>query len=239
MGLKKTYLFGIILCLLSSESWSNQCAPQDSLEQVVSREDFPWGQSLAEIKALAGEIYTSGKRLRDRAHVEADHILLPMPEEKALSWGFDFKSLRVEKSLLEIFKQHISKIYVAGLGSELIYSDVGHFHIFASLEDSSKLKSEGLNSSEAHFYERILHSKNTKFLYHTSEQLGAPQTDEEKWRKNNRTVVGDGNGNIKSVPFTKRLEGYSQFFSVYLNASRLGCFSLGDEKFDISLSSPK
>jgi hypothetical protein len=219
--------------------YANICGPQSSSEDLISRDDFPWGQSLEEISALSDAIYKSSKRIKDRAYTTNGSIILPVEESKASAWGFDFDELVLDQSFVEKLKTHIEKIKLKNYGQELIYSDVGHVHIFASNNDINYLKSEGLESSQAEFYEKILHSEKTKFLYHTSEQLGAPKTEIEKWRKENRTVIADALGEIKISPFTKTIEDHSQFFSLYFNANKNGCFSLNHTNFDISLSSPK
>ncbi|MGH1467396.1 MAG: hypothetical protein ACRBBP_00755 [Bdellovibrionales bacterium] len=214
------------------------CSAQTNQEQIIQRSDFPWEQSLGEIKDLSVALYTSEKRLPNRAHVENNKVVFSLEEEKASSWGLEFNQIKTSYAFLENIKKHIKKIREQGYASELIYSDIGHVHIFSSDEDFEELDSKGVSSDFAEYYEYIFQSKKTKFLYHTAEQLRKPQTEEEGYREANRNIVGDANGNIKVTPFSKRIEGYGQIFTAYINASSGGCFSAGGTKFDMSLSSP-
>lgn len=225
--------------LISNFSFANSCSAPFADESVLTWDDLPWGQNLEEIALRANAIYISQKRLVDRVYIEHTRIKLPIPEANKESWGFDFNHLNINQSLIETLKQHLRKVFEANYGSELMYSDVGHTHVFASLEDTNYLKSHGIKPSMSFYYEFVLRSHKTKFLYHTAEQLGVPKTEEEQWRKANNTVIGDAIGNINLVPFTKTIPGHSQFFTLYLNANHLGCFNLDGKSFDISMSSTK
>ncbi len=215
-----------------------ECLKQNNQEQIIQRSDFPWGQSTQDINNLSSKLYDSGKRLPERAYVEGGRLVFPLEEEKVSSWMLEFNEVKVKSIFLDTIKTHIEKIRGHEYASELIYSDIGHVHIFSSDEDSRELDLEGVSSDFAEYYERVFESKKTKFLYHTAEQLRKPQTDEEVYRKANRNIVGDAHGNIEVTPFSKHLEGYGQTFTVYINASSSGCFETGGTNFDLSFSSP-
>lgn len=234
-----TVLIGVILFAAYAEAGGASCVKPSEGEAVASREDFPWDQSLEEIKTLSKEIYESGKRLPERAYLEDGKLVLPLNELKAEAWLLNFSQISVDISLIEVLKRHVSKIRKHDYASELIYSDIGHAHVFASHEDMDALDKDNVSPDDAEYYEILFASKNTKFLYHTAEQLGTPHSKAEKHRKENRNIIGDMAGEIEVTHFTKTLAGYSQNFTIYLNASHKGCFDLEGENFDISLSSPK
>lgn len=232
----------ILIALGGSYADAVGCASGEACStegDFVKRSDFPWDQSLEEIKDLAEVIYDSGKVLPKRAYIDGSKVNLPLEEDKVESWGFNFDTIQVETDFVENLKTHIKKMKIKKFGTELIYSDVGHVHIFASHEDSQTLDEANVSSDDAEYYETLFKSKNTKFLYHTAEQLRTPQNEAEERREQNRNIVGDASGNIKVTPFSKQIEGHSQTFSIYFNASHRGRFSVNEKKFDISFSSPE
>lgn len=230
-------VFFIILSSNVEAKPSDFCNKPSVSEAVIKRSEFPWNQSLEEISNLSKAIYRSGRRLPNRAYVSKGGIVLPF--NKAKKWGLDFEKVSVPHSFITMLKKHFKEMRAKKIGNEIIYSDLGHGHIFVSEQDIKFLKDKLIDSDHLSYYEFILKSENTKILYHTAEQLRPPENEEERHREENRTIIGSASGDVEVVSFRKHLRGHSGGLNIYFSASYKGCFNLDETRFDVSFSSPK
>src|SRR5690606_34584056 len=79
-----------------------RCQPPNEQEEILYSDDFHWNYSLPEMQARFDEIYSSGKRLKDRAFYDEASESYVMPMDRAGNGP-----VRVPKRLIESVRKHI------------------------------------------------------------------------------------------------------------------------------------
>lgn len=228
------------------------CAAATPNEDHLRSSEFSWGMSREDIQKKQIEVYEKGLRLRERAFVEDGKIYLPFKpfggeEQKILL------SERFIKSVIGHIENGLKRNYVEAI----IFPDMGHSHLFVDEEFYNKFVKD-IPVKEGHKrYELMLNHPETRFLYHTAEQLAMKNEDGTikddrhlQWRFFTRNLVGH-NKNQGKIELLHQEDhnyntarSYDKGFRYWgagfnISATKNGCFSYQHNGqtyyFDLSL----
>ncbi len=230
------------------------CKRTGAIEEVVRSSEFSWGMSLGEIKAKEKEIYERGLRLSDRAYVENGQAYLPITP-----YGQDEKKVQLSDRFIKSVIKHVEEGLKRGYIDALIFPDMGHSHLFVDQKFYDEVLKPIPIKENHKRYELMLNHPETRFLYHTAEQLSLLDKDKKllddrhiQWRFFTRNLVG-GNKALGKMELLHN-EGHSHNTArdydegfrywgagFYINGSKNGCFAYQREGktfyFDLSLKS--
>ena len=226
------------------------CPAQAPDEPLVYMSDFSWGQSLESMRAKFSETYASGKRLKGRAHLDADDAYV-VPRPTGL--------IRLTPEFLRSVRRHIEIALERRYADFIFFPDMGHSHFFIPEAEWDAIAAiPGERQHEA--YTKMVALPTLQVLYHTAEQLAVregargagafPQDKTLLWRYFSRNPIGDNttgenvaphfafhNDNYNTLHELKGHRSWSAGFSI--SASKDGCFQYtapdGREmRFDLS-----
>lgn len=249
-------LLNLFFLLLSASAQAENlpCPPQPASEPYVYLSDFKWKQTLEDMRTKYRETYSSGKRLKGRAHWDAglnSYVLThPMKNEK----------VRISATFIRNITRHIEISLERRYADFIFFPDMGHSHLFVPLADFGDI--DAIPTDQPHLaYERMFALPGLKVLYHTAEQLTVrpgdrnegpfPQDKELLWRYFSRNPIGDNITGENVAPHfafnqenyntVNELKGHRLWSAGFtLSASKHGCFRFQDpegqeQRFDISL----
>lgn len=215
-------LSSIILVL--SASAHADCSRQQASDSTVDK-GTSVVYTLDEAEAQYNEIYNSGKRIINRVYFD----------QKSQSYVLDQKekTLPIPHRFIESLTRQMETALERGYADFLFYSDMGHAHLY--MPDSGDTTTENL----AHHLEQA----ELTFLYHTAELFVLRENFKGEltrdpwlqWRYYSRNFVAqnDVSDNL-TVLFAKDasyntvrdLQDHTSVSTVYMSASRNGCFPL-------------
>lgn len=252
----RTLLFvSALLALISTEaSYVNveNCKRSAQAEDYVRSSNFSWGMQLDEIKAKEAELYERGLRLKERAYYEDGKVYFPFTppgnqEQKV------FLSERFIKSIIGHVENGLKRKYV----DAIIFPDMGHSHLFVNQEFYNNVVKD-IPVREGHKrYELMLNHPETRFLYHTAEQLQMKTEEGQfvedrhvQWRFFTRNLVGHNKNQGKiellhnETHSHNTARDYDEGFRYWgagfnISATKNGCFAYSHKGqtyyFDLSL----
>lgn len=247
------FLFASLLSVgaLAADTRDSRCAPPAANEPHLVSSDFPWNQSLEEMRALYERTYSGEKRLYRRAYYDA----------RAKKYFLDVSHpegtrAEVPTNFIRSVTKHVENALKKRFADFLFFPDMGHSHFFvpnAVWEKVQDLERDKL-------YEALFKTPGLKVLYHTAEQLkvregersqGAyPQDEKLLWRYFTRNLFGtnDGSDTMETLfawgerynTHGGELEGYRYYGGGFnISANKNACFPFQvDGKtyyFDLSL----
>lgn len=231
------------------------CSKPVEDEEILHNEDFAWNSELEEILDRANNIYHNGKRLENRAYVNADKNVVI---EMRLITG-EKKEVRLTENLIKSVRAHIENALKRRYVDAIIFSDMGHSHFFIPQKFYDEVLSPIPISENHRRYEKMLAHEEIKILYHTAEQLKMHENSElaedrhVQWRFFTRNLVGDNRAqghlellhNETHSHNTASANSYDSGYrywgaGFYVSASKDGCFPYVHEGetyyFDLNLS---
>lgn len=169
----------------------SSCGLQPADEAAVYSSDFNWNMTLPQIKSKYDEIYRSGKRLKLRAWVDGDKIVMPHK-----SYGEEVKKVKLTEKFIMSIRAHVESAFKRGYVDALIFPDMGHSHLFIPHKTYEEVQ-RASGGKTWKFYELIFQEPSLKILYHTAEQLkmvgdNKKPLDDRKiqWRFFTRNLIG-------------------------------------------------
>ena len=214
-----------------------ECRRTGQNEEVVRSSEFSWDMGLEEIKNKEKNIYERGLRLAGRAYLEKGQLYLPhiSPEGQE-------QKIKLSKRFLRSVVRHVEVGFERNYIHALIFPDMGHSHFFIKKDFFNKIIAPMPTSRMNESYELILNHPETRFLYHTAEQLKLFDDDRQliqdrelQWRFFTRNLVGDNQvlGRVEllhnsSHHYNTAME-YGKDFRYWgagfmINGSKKGCF---------------
>jgi len=245
------FFFLTLSALASSLVVSENCRRPLADEPIVYAEEFRGSFNLKSLVEKEQEIYTSGKRLMNRAFEEDGELYLTHSHRG--------DKVKISLSFVKGVIAQVEKAFVLGYVDALIFPDMGHSHMFIDLDYFKKEVAPHPVAEQHLAYEKMLNHPKSKFLYHTAEKLKF--YDDEKnflpgrklgWRFHTRNIVGDSQGNIELIKKFKHSHNTAHFNEFYdnknikswsagfnISGSEKGCFAYSRAGktmfFDISL----
>lgn len=234
----------------TAAEFRSRCQPSPQKEVLYSN-DFKWGYSLSELLSKFTEIYSSEKRLAQRAYWDDKTQTLRLPFDK--SRGGD---VVITEKFVQSIADHIEQAFQLNVIDGVFFPDMGHSHLLIpeNIYDS-KYKQIPVDQM-SRMYEEFYNDSDIKILYHTAEQLQMTEKDGRvidnprvRWRHQTRNLVG-GNFQKSSLEFFQNpdsrvntvheVAGYHWWGGGFnLSANKKGCFSYQNNNqiyyFDISL----
>lgn len=230
------------------------CVRENQGEEIVRSSLYEWGMSLSQIKEKEKELYERGLRLKERAFTENGQAYLPFTP-----YGGEEQKVKLSDRFIKSVIKHVEEGLKRGYIDSLIFPDMGHSHLFVDREFyENKVKSIPVKETHRK-YELMLNHPETRFLYHTAEQLSMVNEDRSlkddrklQWRFFTRNLVG-GNKALGKIELLHNEEhqhntardydeGYRYWGAgYYIHGTKKGCFSYQREGktfyFDLSLKS--
>lgn len=228
------------------------CVRTGQNEEILRSSEFSWGMTLDEIKKKEKDVYERGLRLKERAYVEDGQGYLPITP-----YGGSEQKIMLSDRFLKSVIKHVEEGLKRGYIDALIFPDMGHSHLFVNQEFyNNVIKPMPIKESHKR-YELMLNHPETRFLYHTAEQLQMVDEDKKllddrklQWRFFTRNLVG-GNKALGKIELLHNethshntARDYEEGFRYWgagfnINGSKNGCFAYQrDGKtfyFDLSL----
>lgn len=210
------------------------CSPFGDKELPLQR-DYKFLNSKSDIESAFKKIYSSDRRLLDRAYWDASAKSIVIP--------YSSHTARIPSAFWEGVANHISKALKNEYANGVIYADLGHMHILVPEKIWADIKSTSTDAVMR--MEKALAAPETKALYHTAEMVqikegdfakGAfPQDPWKLWRYFSRNLFGSftGEKNVevlwageKAIYNTVRsLPNFTEVTTLYFSANHNGCFS--------------
>lgn len=223
----------------------NRCRPESAQDAKLYSSDLAWGQPFADMMALYGRIYKSGKRLPKRAYWDSVRGGYFLPYQQGSG-----QPVPINENFIGALRTHLEKGLQRKYADAVFFSDLGHSHMLIPLaksEDYRKISADRMDE----FYTRAFSDPDIRFLYHTAEQLDMSGGDLHLvWRQFNRNLVGENkaNGEVhveagyhEKAHTLRDVAGYYWWSAGFnVSASQDGCFAFqtpdgGTAYFDISL----
>ncbi|MEC7275412.1 MAG: hypothetical protein VXV96_03755 [Bdellovibrionota bacterium] len=245
-------LSGTVMATAPELVQSETCKRTTQGEEILRSSEFSWGMSLEEIKKKEVSVYERGFRLKERAFLENGQVYLPYTP-----YGGSEEKIKLSDRFIKSVIAHVEEGLKRGYIDAVIFPDMGHSHLFIPQKFYDE-KIKPIPAREGHKrYELMLNHEETRFLYHTAEQLTMIDEDKKliddrkiQWRFFTRNLVG-GNKALGKIELlhnethshnTARSyeEGYRYWGAGFnINGSKNGCFAYKrDGKtfyFDLSL----
>ena len=215
--------------------------------EVIHAIKTPRGFKTAdEMKTLAARIYNSSKRLANRTWYDFEH-------QKFYAY-YNNEQIEIPIRLIKSVTAHIETALAMGYAKNIIFSDMGHAHMLIPLSVYNRVhNSMEMTKLISFFYNH----PQTKFLYHTAEQLKMLNDNNEllsdrylQQRFYTRNLVTDNSGSseihlaqatnersyyntVGSWPKHRYITGFD------ISANKRGCFPYFDPNgnrryFDLS-----
>lgn len=242
----------VLIAGSSMASPAERCRPPGPQDPVIYSQDFRWGYSLDELRAVSSEFYRSPKRLPDRARWNAERGAYVMPF-RAEQGGDVVIPTRLIESVRKHIEAALERRYIDGV----VFPDMGHSHFYLPQEVWDRDYAAIPIAETARLYERMMDDPSLRVLYHTAEQLQTLDAERNplanrdvQWRFHTRNIFGDNRGlgilEIRNAPESRantvsELPGYKVWSAGFnLSANESGCFPFkvaGENRwFDLSLS---
>lgn len=246
--------FAFVALFASEASLVNEknCVRSSAAENILRSSEFNWGMSLQDIKDKQIEVYEKGFRLRERAYIENGQVYLPFTP-----YGGKEEKVKLSERFLKSVIGHVENGLKRNYVDAIIFPDMGHSHLFVDKKFYNE-KVSPLPVKEKHkAYELMLNHPETRFLYHTAEQLemknedGTLKDDRHlQWRFFTRNLVGHNKalGKIELLHQEDHkyntARDYEEGFRYWgagfnISASKNGCFAYKHNGktyfFDLSL----
>lgn len=230
------------------------CSAPVSSEQVLNATEFKWFYTKIEMAEKFNEVYSSGKRLLNRARrsgESGEYELLYEGNEGTVE-------VPITRKFIENLTAAIVKAHKLAYVDHVFFPDMGHSHLWIPKQLFDEFTFPMSDEEIARLYTQSLNHPDTRFLFHTAEQL--KMLDDEHyvlsdkalaWRyfTRNLLVANDNSNtldilsNLESIGNTvcEPAEGYALWSAgLYISASEDGCFSytIGNQTryYDISLT---
>jgi len=253
--MKSIQTFLLLAASIQSFAYVNveNCKRSNAPEEVLRSSEFSWGMSLEDIKVKEKEVYNKGLRLKDRAYVEDGVVYLPYVSNQ----GSEEKKVKLSERFLKSVIGHIENGLKRKYVDSIIFPDMGHSHLFVNQEFYDKHVAPLSVKDQNKAYELMLNHPETRFLYHTAEQLSMLNEDRTlkddrklQWRFFTRNLVGHNknDGKIELLHNESHShntardydEGYRYWGAGFnLSATKNGCFAYTNNGktyyFDLSL----
>lgn len=209
-----------------------RCAPESASEPKLYRPDtMPgaegWFFDQTEMKTRYEQIYSSGKRLTNRAFYRDNAFYIPS------AWG----EIKLGEQAILAIISHVEEALRLAYAEYPYFPDMGHahFHIPNDFWDQvADLPADQRLS-------KIINNPKVKALYHTAEQLRIQDEDQQlpedkhlQWRYWTRNIVGDMSPGRQleihrhidgdDYNTVRTVEGHRNGWGFDLSASRDGCF---------------
>ncbi|CAM9891251.1 unnamed protein product, partial [Chrysoparadoxa australica] len=228
------------------------CVRTGSNEKILKSSEFSWGMSLSDIKNKEKDVYERGLRLKERAYLENGIVYLPYTP-----YGGEEQKVKLSERFLKSVIGHVENGLKRRYVDSIIFPDMGHSHLFIDQKFYDEVLAD-IPVKETHKkYELMLNHPETRFLYHTAEQLEMLNEDRTlkddrhlQWRFFTRNLVGH-NKNLGKIELlhneshshnTAReyQEGFRYWGAGFnISANKDGCFAYSHEGktfyFDLSL----
>jgi hypothetical protein len=240
---------------LTDAEWEEireRCAP-DPDAPPLRFSDYRWGLSFEEMEELYWELYSSGKRLPERAYHDEKRDLLVLPITS--SWGGE---VILAPRLVKSVRAHIEKALERNYVDFVFFPDMGHSHFFIPRDHWEARYAGRPVSAFGQMYTELFDDPELKVLYHTAEQLEVMDEDRRllpdrhlQWRFYTRNPVGDNRGAgalelhhdpTHSHNTVRDYEGHRYHGGgFYLSAGDSGCFPFTHQGvthyFDLTMQS--
>jgi len=221
-----------------------ECSPAEPSEQILKSTDFKWHFTQSEMATKFDNIYASGKRLQHRARLKADGAGFELLHYSSLG----IRSVAISQNFIDNLTRYIEKGLALGYFDYVFFPDMGHSHLWIPQPLFDEFTAPISVEQLAHFYTRALEHPDTRFLYHTAEQLKMMDDRHEllpdrqlNWRYFTRNLVSRNNGsdtldvhqNLEHIANTvcEPIDNYAVWSAgFYLSASAQGCFAYEHEK---------
>ena len=222
-----------------------RCTPPTPIEDTPTG-DLVWNQTPKEMAALAQKIYNSPGRLRNRTFYDSKLQKFQAP--------FQGGMVTIPRRLIQSVTTHIETALAMGYVDEIIFSDMGHSHILVPRNIYKNLQSKSLHDMLTILYDH----PQTKFLYHTAEQLGMTNENEklsnnrhlqQRYYTRNLLTTNDGRSEIHIAQGEDKTKfntvgewpGHNYMVGFDISANKNGCFPYYDKNnnlryFDLSPS---
>lgn len=228
------------------------CKRGNAQEEILRSSEFSWGMTLEDILAKEKDVYQRGLRLRERAYYENGEVYLPLTTFDGVEQKVKL-SERFIKSVIGHVEGGLKRRYV----DAIIFPDMGHSHLFLEKKYYEEVLSSIPVKENHKRYELMLNHPETKFLYHTAEQLEMLDEDKKllpnrhiQWRFFTRNLVGsnknlgklellhnEGHSHNTARDYDENYRYWGAGFN--LSANKNGCFAYTHKGqtfyFDLSL----
>lgn len=176
----------------NSEQFALRCAPEQSTDAKIFSSDFHWDMSLTEIIEKFVDMYSSEKRLSQRAYwdAQAKQLKLPYTNDR----GGD---VVITEAFVKTIARHIENAYENKYIDAVMFPDMGHSHLLIKNSLWEKKYQKFEVSQLSRFYEELFADPKLEILYHTAEQLKTRESDGSlvadpatQYRYQTRNIVG-------------------------------------------------
>lgn len=252
--MKKSFI-ALLLFTTSLSFASDRCTPQEVDQDILVEQDFPWNQTLEDLKKNGEEFYKSNKRLNNRAYKnQKGQFVIPLKVSSGI------KDVKITPLFIKSVTLHVEEAFKRTYIDALHFGDMGHSHFFVPQKYYDEVLDQIPVANFDLLYEKMLSHKELRILYHTAEQLimrtpeGELHPDRHvQWRFFTRNLVGDnmGLGRMELLHKadhkynTADHESYSSGYrywggGFYISAHEKGCFPFNlngkTMYFDLNLS---
>lgn len=234
----------------------NRCLPAHDNANQGKNLFHEWFLSWEQMKPLFDSSYHSPNRLPDRTYYDPIEKVFILPFPYSISQNTE-KIKLTENFIINVIL-HIQNALNQHYADYINFSDMGHSH-FLIPQDYYKKEIQSISSHNgAEQYEKMLAFEETKFIYHTAEQLklveedlSLPQDLYLRHRYLTRNIIGknDQSGELtvvqvenlkKEYNTVRRLDGHRWWSGgFYISSHHQGCFpykkGANTYYFDISL----
>jgi hypothetical protein len=231
---------------------TENCFKPVEQEQILRSSEFSWGVELEEIKTKYDEVYEKGLRLNQRAYLVGDQVVLPIS-----LIGGGKGEIKLTERFLESVQGHIEEGLKRKYVDAIIFPDMGHSHLFVDQKFYNQVVREIPIKQNDKRYELMLNHPETRFLYHTAEQMKAKDENGKlledrhiQWRFYTRNLVGhnkaqgkiellhnEGHSHNTARDYDEGFRYWGAGFNI--SATKNGCFAFVDKGvtkyFDLSL----
>lgn len=210
-----------------------------SRELQIEQGEFHWYYTMADMDAKFTEIYNSGKRLADRArwNVNLNRYELILHTVRGRH------PVPISDDFINTVRSHIERALSLRYADYIFYPDMGHAHLLIPIQFYEETIKKISLENQHEVYHRVLAHPDTRFLYHTAEQLKMLDDSNQLlpdrytgWRYFTRNLVAandpswhiDIHHNLDSIgnAVCQAPAGYYLWSAgFYISASKYGCFA--------------
>jgi hypothetical protein len=248
-----------LLCGVASagplDEAKERCGRPGAGDKLVSQRDFHWNMTPAELQTKFKEIYSSGKRLFNRAYFDESKAAFILQRRQWNSLTPITDQLAVPERFLLSVISHIEGALRLNYVEAILFPDMGHSH-FLIPDDFYKREIEPLPAIDhLQAFAKMFDHPELKVLYHTGEQLNYKAGDglvadpKTQWRYYIRNLVGSNSSHkgleihfndSESFNTVRNVPGYFYWGAGFnISASKDGCFPYQHKGqtyyFDLSL----
>lgn len=254
MNFKKMSLALVMLIssAVQAEVSKENCQKANSDEPIVYSSDFTWNASRADMKEKFAEMYESGKRLKARAFLNEEQVILPIEV-----YGKKDAKIKLTKEFIQNITSHIEEGLKNKYVEFVMFPDMGHSHFFIPQGYYDRVLGPMPVKEKDKMYELMFAHKDLKILYHTAEQLKMLDDNNEvlndrhtQWRFYTRNLLGfnDSSDRVELLHQEDHMANTANFYrdgyryygaGFNITATKNGCFPYKHKGktyyFDLSL----